>query len=470
LIYKKINIALFFVLAVIIYSCGSTKQSNPNVLFIIVDDLRPELNCYGSEQILSPNIDNLAANGYLFTNSICQVPVCGASRASFLTGIRPTRDRFTNYSTEVEVDAPGIETLPAHFKANGYTTISNGKVFHHRYDSKDGWSEEPWWPNVIGRDYLKKENIEIASKNKRENGPSYEIVDTTDDAYHDGKVINKSIKDLRKLKNNKEPFFLAVGIRKPHLPFTAPKKYWDMYNPDSIKLASNPFIPKNAPKESIHNFGELRNYTDIPAKGKLSDDKARILIHGYYAAVTYADKLIGDLIEELRRLELDESTIVVLMGDHGYQLGEHGMWCKHCNYDTSLRAPLIIRVPNMKTGKIVTQLSEYLDIFPTLSELCSLTKPEHLEGVSLVKLLEEESAVTKTTLFSRFKDGETARTNRFGYTEYVNDEGKVISKMLYDHWNDPDENVNVVDMKENKIIVEELSSKLKQIRNRNKNR
>jgi len=467
-IYNIILIVL--ILSLSLLNCCTSQNSekrNFNVLFIIVDDLRPELNCYGEEQIISPNIDQLAADGLKFTNTICQVPVCGASRASFLTGLRPTRNRFINYNTEADVDAPGIESLPALFKSNGYQTISNGKVFHHRTDNVDAWSEEPWWPNIIGRDYLKKENIQIASNNKKQNGPSYEIVDTTDDAYHDGKVVEKSIKDLQKLSESDKPFFLAVGIRKPHLPFTAPKKYWDFYNPDSIELASNPYKPKNAPDAAMHNFGELRNYSDIPKSGKISDEKARILTRGYYASVTYADKLIGDLIGELKKLDLYDNTIILIMGDHGYQLGEHGLWCKHCNFETSLRAPLIIRVPGMLNGVTIEKLSEYVDIFPTLSELCNLPKPKHLEGISLVELLEQPSKPIKSTAYSRFKNGETAQTEMYAYTEFINREGDIYAKMLYDHEVDPDENINVVNMSEKQSIVKNLSEKLKFMRDKN---
>ncbi|MHC4742749.1 MAG: sulfatase, partial [Planctomycetota bacterium] len=313
---------------------GRSGRKRPNVLFIAVDDLRPQLGCYGHKQMISPNIDRLAAEGVTFLRSYCQVPVCGASRASLLTGTRPTRNRFLGYATWAEKDYPGATVLPKHFKSNGYHTISNGKIFHHRTDCKDGWSEPAWHPRGDGnwRNYVTTESKRIARGNSG-GGPAYESADVPDNAYFDGKIADKGISDLRCLKDMDKPFFLALGFLKPHLPFNAPKKYWDMYKREEIDLADNPFRPKGAPDAALHNWGELRSYAGIPKKGPLSEDMARTLVHGYYACVSCTDAQIGRVLDELKRLGLDDNTIVVLWGDHGWNLGEHGLWCKHCNFE-----------------------------------------------------------------------------------------------------------------------------------------
>ena len=324
-----------------------------NVLFIAIDDLRPQIGCYGHKQMISPNIDRLGSEGVIFNHAYCQVPVCGASRASLLTSIRPTRDRFVDFKTWKQKDAPNAASIPMHFKNNGYYTISNGKVYHHHKDDKDSWSEEPWRAENKGlwRDYQLEENQAIADKSHRKAGPPFESADVPDNAYQDGKSADKSIADLQRLKKMDKPFFLAVGFRKPHLPFNAPKKYWDLYKREEIDLADNPFRPKGAPDAALHNWGELRQYYGIPRKGSLSEDMPRTLIHGYYACVSYADAQVGRVLAELDRLGLRDDTIVVLWGDHGWQLGEHGLWCKHCNFETSLHSPLIVRAPGIEGGK-----------------------------------------------------------------------------------------------------------------------
>ena len=407
----------------------------------------------------------MAKSGYKFTRTYCQVPVCGASRSSFLSGVRPNRTRFVDYDAWVEKDAPGVTTLPMVFKKNGYITISNGKVFHHITDSKDSWSEKPWAPNVPWRDYLSKKNIKIAAINKKKIkkpvAESYESTEVDDYAYIDGKVVKKTIADLKRLKKMNKPFFLAVGFRKPHLPYNHPKKYWDMYEGKNIPHADNPFVPKDAPAASIHSSFELRVYTDIPNKGKIPDAKADTLKRAYYACVTYSDKLVGKIINELKRLKLYDNTIIVLIGDHGYQLGEHTMWTKHCNYENSLNAPLIVRVPGMKKNIEINSLIEFVDIYPTLCELAGLEIPKNVQGESFLPLLTGEKDKITDAVFSRFKDGESIRTERYLYTEYRNGKGKLYAKMLYDHKKDPEENINIVNLPENKNIVSQLAKLLK---------
>ncbi|MFC1558728.1 sulfatase, partial [candidate division KSB1 bacterium] len=434
----------------------NVKSGKPNVLFIAVDDLRPQINCYGHSQMISPNIDALASSGTVFSRCYCQVPVCGASRASLLTGTRPTRSRFVTHYASADREIPGATVLPRYFKNNGYYTISNGKIFHHRKDSIEGWSEKPWFPEGVWLNYLKKENIDMVNNNGSRRGPAYESADAPDNAYFDGKIADKAISDLRRLNKMDKPFFLAVGFVKPHLPFNAPKKYWDLYDREKIDLADNPFRPKGAPDAALHNWGELRQYAGIPGKGPLSDEMARTLVHGYYACVSYTDAQIGLVIGELDRLGLRDNTIIVLWGDHGWQLGEHGMWCKHCNFETSLHSPLIVSARYFKGGQKTNALTEFVDIYPSLCDLCGLQLPGHLQGNSFVPLLRKPNKKWKKAVFSRYRDGDSVRTDRYRYTEYTNDKGQVYARMLYDHQLDPMENVNISELPENRELVERL--------------
>lgn len=441
-------------------SLGATHRGwgseKPNVLMIAVDDLRPQLNCYGHRQMHSPNIDRLAEQGCLFTHAYCQIAVCGASRASLLTGLRPTPTRFTSYRTWAEEDAPESLSLPKHFRNHGYHTVSNGKIYHHANDQRAGWSEDPWTPpsnpGVSWRDYVKPENIEL-DKSPDHRGPAYESAEVEDDAYRDGKLLKKSVDDLSRLKEQDAPFFLAVGFYKPHLPFNAPKKYWDLYEWEKIDLADNPFRPYGAPDQALHNWGELRNYYGIPSSGPLDDDLARTLVHGYYACVSYTDALIGRLLDELDRLGLRDNTIVVLWGDHGWNLREHGLWCKHCNFETSVHSPVIVNAPGMQAGTQTDGLIEYVDIYPSLCELAGLPVPDGLQGTSFVPLMNEPERPWKKAAFSRWGNGETARTERYRYMEWTNNNGEVTARALFDHQKDPHENINVADQLENQKVV-----------------
>ncbi len=440
------------------------SSQKPNVLFIPIDDLRPQLFCYGREQMVSPNIDRVAHDGVVFTRSFCQVPVCGATRASLLSGVRPTRDRFTNYYTWVDEDLPGALTLPEHFRNHGYVTLSNGKVFHHRTDCAErSWSAEPWHPAGIAkeswRNYLLPENkaLDVAHDHR---GPPFECADVPDNAYFDGQIADRTITDLRRLAKEGEPFFLAAGFIKPHLPFNAPKKYWDYYQRDEIELADNPFKPRGAPDAAMHNWGELRAYFDVPKEGPLPDEMARTLIHGYYAATSFTDAQVGRLLDELDALDLRENTVVVLWGDHGWQLGEHSLWCKHCNFETSLNAPLIVSAPWMAGDRRCDALVEFADVYPTLCALAGLPRPDHLEGTSFAPLMEEPARPWKPAAFSRYNAGDSIRTDRHLYTEWTDDEGSLTARMLYDHEADPDENVNISEAPENAALVAELSHAL----------
>ena len=253
-----------------------------------------------------------------------------------------------------------------------------------------------------------------------------------------------------------KPFFLAVGYLKPHLPFNAPKKYWDLYDPREIDLPPNPHIPENAPAASMHNFGELRAYYNIPPQGPLPDSMARKLIHGYYACVSYTDALIGKLLKDLERLDLDRNTIVIIWGDHGWNLGEHGLWCKHCNFETSLRAPVILKVPWKKGGIKTDAMVEFIDVYPTLCDLARIDIPDHVQGESLVKYYDNPNHKGKSFVYSRFIKGESVKNQEFRYTEWLDSSQSRYAEMLYNHRTDPDENYNISGNNENTEIVNAL--------------
>ncbi len=314
------------------------------------------------------------------------------------------------------------------------------------------WSHAPWRPmskqGGRWRNYLTPEAI-AAAKASGHCGPPFECADVPDNAYHDGQTADRAIHELSRLRDSDEPFFLAAGFLKPHLPFNAPKGYWDRYRRDDVHLADNPFAPENAPSRAVHNFGELRSYFNVPKEGPLSEELQRNLVHGYYAATSYADAQIGRVLEALRVYGLEENTIVVAWGDHGWQLGEHGMWCKHCNFETSLNAPLIVRTPDQRGGVATEALAEFVDIFPTLCDLSGIPTPETLAGTSLAPCLDDDRATVKEAAFSRWHAGESVRTGDVLYTEWLDEEGAVTDRMLYNHRTDPDENVNVVEQDEN---------------------
>ena len=448
-----------------------------NVLFVVVDDLRPQLGCYGQEQIISPNIDALSRDGVLFERAYCQQAVCAPSRSSVLSGCRPDTTRIYDLKVPLRQAMPEVISLPEHFKANGYETVSIGKVYHHPKDDLQAWSQEPFQStgDWRGRGYLTDEALEAVKKNeeilrqrndpRKGVGPAFEAANVPDDAYQDGKDADAAVEALRSLKNKR--FFLALGFHKPHLPFNAPKKYWDMYTPSSIRLADNPFEPENVTQYSLTNFGELRGYFGMPKQGPVPEHLARQLIHGYSACVSYMDAQFGKVMEELDRLRLRENTIVLLWGDHGWKLGEHASWCKHTNFEIDARAPMIISVPGMRnSGKHTYALTEFVDMYPALCELCDLPMPEHLEGRSFAPLLDDPQLPWKKAAFSQYPRGGvmgyTMRTEHYRYTEWCDRAtGEIKARELYDHRADPGENINVVQKPEYFKEIEKLEVAMK---------
>jgi arylsulfatase A-like enzyme len=406
----------------------------PNILFIAIDDLRPELGCYGAAQVKTPHIDKLAASGMLFDRAYCQVPICMGSRASLMTGILPTSKRFVG-NCRMDVDAPKAATLPEVFRKAGYTTLSNGKIFHNIEDAADrSWSEAPWLTRNNMRSF-DPETTRRLSKTKQR-GRIYEFPDVADDAYPDGEIAQKTIKDLQRLKQEGKPFFLACGFFKPHMPFYAPKRYWDLYPRDSTQLAPNRQRPAKAP-EQLKGSSEFRSY-HLSDMDPNSDEFHRVMRHGYLACTSYADKLTGDVLAELERLGLAENTIVVLWGDHGFHLGEHNFWGKHNTLHLATRVPLIVKVPGKKPGA-TSSLVETTDLFPSLCALADIPVPGTVQGRDFTALLDDPKKPFHEAAYSRFLNADAVITDRFSYTSF--DNGK--SEMLYDLSKDPQENKNV---------------------------
>jgi iduronate 2-sulfatase len=480
-----------FLIALVIVSCSAPMKQSPNVLFIFVDDLRPQLGCYGHQQMKTPNIDHLAGEGLLFNSSYCNIPVCGASRASIMSGMRGTPSRFVHWFTKLEEDAPEAISLPGYFKENGYNCVSLGKTFHHKEDCKEDWSKLPWGPDQYsekqwaGKGYLNEENKAFIKENGGLNAFYCEVAGNQSGPYPDEVTADKAIEHLRTLKGENTPFFLAVGFFKPHLPFNAPRDYWDMYEASEELLAANPGRPENAPSEAFYSLQqlgqsegwpatdeeyfdvyptkELRSYQGIPKSGAIPDSIAIKLVQGYSACVSYTDALVGRVLDELKRLRMEDNTIVVLLGDHGWQLGEHELWCKHCNFRTALQAPLIIKVPGKKGGMKTDALTEFVDVYPTLCELCGLDIPSQVEGSSLVTLLNDPDAEVKDEIFLRFMAGNTVKTSRYSYTEYYDNEGGLQGNMLYDHMNDPNENRNLATEAEYEQLILKFRNRLLEV-------
>ncbi len=455
-------------------STGSALKQQSNVLFISIDDLRPQLGCYGQAMMITPNLDALAASGTRFDRAYCNLPVCGPSRAAVMTGLRPSPTRFTKRTCYAEVDAPDAVPMNTHFKEHGYFVTSNGKIFDRMDDHAAGWSEPPWKANeddVRFFDcYALPESLEIERAQQAKpppsrgkyRGPAFEAADVPDNGYSDGKTAERAISDLRRMADLDRPFFMAVGFPRPHLPFIAPKRYWDLYDFDDIELPDNYELPEGAPEAADRDWHELRLYADIPPEGPVPDELARRLIHGYYACVSYVDAMVGAILGELDALGLTDDTIVVVWGDHGYNLGDHGMWCKHTTFETNMRVPLIVRAPGMPGGRAPRDLVALNDVYPTLCVLTGLPIPDHIEGHSFVDLLEGvASADARELAIGRMYQAETIRTDWERYTAFYDpDTGNWRGHMLFDHHLDPDETVNIAELSRNAALVERLGARL----------
>ncbi len=440
----------------------AAPASRPNVLFIAIDDLRPELGCYGAKHIISPNLDRLASQSVLFNRAYCQAPICMSSRASLLTSIHPTRTKLKSTEAVISQHLPGAITLPQAFRQHGYYALANGKIMHEETDTAAvSWDEPVWYPKTKALDFLAEDSKRFISARGR--GPVLERPDVPDQAYSDGQIAEKTIADLKRLATTGRPFFLGCGFFKPHLPFYAPKKYWDLYRPEEIALAANRHRPKNAPP-AISGSREFANY-HLRDMTEGSDEWHRTLRHGYYACVSYVDACVGRVLHALDELGLGDNTIVMLWGDHGWHLGEHNFWGKHNLLHRSLHAPLIVRLPSSAPGfarGVKTEaIVEFTDMFPTLLELAGLPLSEKLraqiEGVSFVPVLRDPTRPWKQAAFSWWNnDGVTITTADYSYTEWTSGHTLLTNRRL-----DPDENVNVVDAPEERAARDRLQAALR---------
>lgn len=446
----------------------NVKKEKPNVLFICVDDLRRELGCYGSV-VKTPNIDRLASEGSLFFNHYVQVPTSGASRASMLTGYLPSRASDTNNDACVRrvAEAPesdGPETMFHHLRMNGYYTVGIGKIGHYPdgriYEYGDSVSDRMELPHSWDEmlfDYGQHKTAWDAffgyadGSNRlgmKGNVKPYECADVGDDAYADGLTADLAVKKIRELAGKKEPFCLAVGFLKPHLPFVSPKKYWDLYDEESIPLSPMKDIPEGCHIETLHSSGEFNSYRlgeEKPSlKKSVSDDYARKLRHAYFACVSYVDAQIGKVLDALEESGEARNTIVVLWGDHGWHLGDLRVWGKHTLHETALSSSLIVKAPGFRKGVKNYRIVSSVDIYPTLSELCGLEPPAGLDGHSFVSLLDNpDDREWQEVSYGYFNDGFTMRTPEYRISRYEK-KGKTITE-LYEYDGDRLEKENIAE-------------------------
>ena len=436
---------------------AEVEHERPNVLFIAVDDLRADLGAYGHPFVQTPNIDRLAARGTVFERAYVQQALCNPSRASVMTGLRPDDLGITDLRHHFRESHPHIVTLPQLFKEHGYHAEGIGKLYHN-------WAQPDWrgdslsWsvPQVMHYATHGSDSaiVDGALPPDLANTPRTMMRDVPDDAYFDGRIADLAVQALQDHKD--EPFFIGVGFWKPHAPFNAPKKYWDLYDREEIGLAEHSDPPANVPAIAMHESREIfREYTDR-ASGEPTTEEKITLRHGYYAAVSYLDAQVGKVLNALDSLGLSDETIIVFWSDHGYHLGDQGLWSKRTNFEVDARSPLIIAAPEQSVrGRTSRSIVEFVDIYPTVADLADLPAPAHLRGESLRPLLDDPHKIVKTAAFTQhpapaYQDanptamGYSVRTDRYRYTEWRHlESGEVVARELYDHEEDPQETRNV---------------------------
>lgn len=465
------RLALFIGMLLYFGGCSDgvvEEAAPPNILFIAVDDLRPELGAYGNQIVQTPHMDRLASQGYLFDRHYVTSPTCGASRFAMLRGLWPrTKAEIKNsacfefMSTEPEKDRP--ESFFHHLRRNGYYTVGIGKIPHSAENRVYGYTEavndslemphswdefhldyEKWgtgWNAFFG--YADGSNRQGMNRQVK----PYENADVDDRAYPDGLMAETASEKLKELKQKGKPFVLAAGFFKPHLPWTAPKKYWDLYERSEIPISPTPDFPTGIDIKSLHDSGEFSNYElgeeKASLENKLSDDYQRKLVHAYYASISYVDAQIGKVLDELDRLGLSENTMVVLWGDHGWQLGDYRVWGKHTLFERSLRSALIIRLPGEEVrGKVINAIASTVDLYPTILEVAGLEFPYEGDGRSLLPLMDASSSGVDRLAYGYFRNGITVRNDQYRFTKYYRDE---VPLELYDHEEDPLETVNIAE-------------------------
>ncbi|WP_439569599.1 sulfatase [Sphingopyxis sp.] len=451
---------------------------SPNILVILIDDLKPTLGSFGDRTAISPNIDRLAARGTRFEQAYANQAVCAPSRINLMTGRRSTSTGIYNFGMDLRDYIPNAVTLPQLFKQAGYGAESIGKVFHvghGTHDDVESWSAPPQKDKVIeyvepgstGGKATREEALfnEIPVPAERDifeyaatlpRGTAWESPDVPDDAYADGRTAARASTRLAELKTSGQPFFLAVGFARPHLPFSVPKRYWDMYDPARLPMPDFERLPDGAPLFAGKVGGEIAAYDPVPP-GKLGaeypEELKRKLIHGYYAGVTYVDAQIGKVLDTLDREGLTENTIVILWGDHGWHLGDHGLWTKHTNFEQSVRLPLIFAGPGTgKAGSAPKQIAETVDVFPTLAALAGLQLPadmQPLDGASLVPVFRDAAAHVRPYAYHAFnrpgRIGQAIRTERYRLVRWTQEATGARAYELYDLQQDPGETRNVID-------------------------
>lgn len=488
------------------------SKKKPNILFLSIDDLRPDIGAYGNEEIRTPNLDAFAATSTLMENTYCQAAVCAPSRASLMTGLRPDSNHVWHLGDKFREINPDIVTMPQYFHKVGYYTVNIGKIFHNYMPDSVSWDEPdlkpaPYdGPETVYRDaetYYHTPEAQAIQLQRREeimkrvpegkriygdgwySGPAYEIADLPDSVFYDGLQTQLALQTIERIKDKDEPFYMGLGFFRPHLPFVAPKKYWDMYPPGSVSPAENNFLPENVPVMSANSNYELRNYVPYRSVGRpedapLADSAADILKRGYYACVSYVDACVGQLIQGLKDLDVYDNTIIIIWGDHGWKLGEHNGWGKQTNFHIDMHVPLMFRYPGQEKGVRSDALTELIDMFPTLCDMAGVEKADYLQGTSMVPLVEDPDREWKKAAFSQFrrrarvsKDGNeymgySMQTDQYHYIEWYEwDNGKkskgaLKARELYDHESDPQENQNIADEAGMEDIVNQLSEQLKQ--------
>ena len=455
-----------------------------NVLFIVTDDLNIALGPYGDPAALTPNLDRLAARGLLFERAYCQQAVCNPSRASFLTGLRPDTVGVNDLRKAFRDTAPGgkdLITLPQHFKNHGYFCQNIGKLFHNMGDTQDraSWSiDEVLHTGTHATDTVFANTpIRPGQPAPDFKAPVTEALDVPDTAYRDGQIARLAASVIRDRADQAQPFFLAVGFWRPHLPFVAPKKYWDLYDPATLPAPQPTEPPQDVPAIALHESREIRGYGGPPKDRPFNAEETRHYRHGYYAAISFLDAQVGLLLEALETSGQSDRTLIVFTSDHGFHIGEHGLWGKTTNFELDARVPLLIADPRQPAthGQTTSGLAELVDLYPTLAHLAGIPQdlPANLEGQDLSPLLTNPRAQLKDAAFTQHQQpfygpesawkamGRSIRTDRWRCTEWRDlKTGRVLARELYDHASDPHETRNLAALPKHAATLQQLAEKL----------
>lgn len=447
------NTVMIALVLLVVAGSSTAGAKSPNVLLICIDDLKPTIRCYGDPVAMTPNIDALASRGVRFDMAYCNQAVCSPSRNSLMTGLRPQTIGVYDLPTHFRLAAPDAVTLSQHFKHHGYHAAGLGKIYHTGHGNKDdadSWSVPSWRPKAS--QYALEQSLAMRKPDSKGKirGPATESADVPDDQYGDGLIAEEAIQRLKGYREKpQQPFFLAVGFLKPHLPFVAPQRYWDLYDKDTLPMPQIHSAPKNAPSYAKTTSGELLNYSDMPDRGPIDEATTRHLIHGYYAATSYTDAQIGKVLAALDQLRLADDTIVALWGDHGWHLGDHGMWCKHTNYEQAARIPVIIASPSGARGAATQALIETVDLYPTLAELAGLPAPDQVDGRSFAETVRNPESTARdfvTHVYPRGgRLGRAIRDERYRMVQWKvpGERDRNAEIELYNYQTDPLETKNI---------------------------